>query len=114
MSIDRHDAFPPDFNTWGCLNTPISTKRFFQALSFGFPFNYRFPKRWFHTFIRQIHIVVSLRDVSLQPQALHLFFGNVVPAKLRFSLDLRKTTCKVYAKQDVYIKSGQCLTRTIF
>ena len=43
------------------------------------------------------HIVVSLGDVSFQPQALHLFFG------------------KSCTYNEMYIiKSGQCLTRTIF
>ena len=49
-----------------------------------------------------IHIVVPLWNVSLQPQALHMsLFSNLVPAKLRFSLDIRKKTCKVYTKRYV-------------
>ena len=89
---------------------PDINQMFFRTLSFFS--SDRFPRRWLHTFIKQF-ILWFLWGMSASNHKLYIcFFDNLVPAKLRFP----------YAKQHVRytqnemhtIKSGQCLTRTIF
>ena len=98
MDIHMACLWPPSY-IWGFVKNPISIKWFFRTLSFFFP-SYRFLSRWLHTFIKQF-ILWFLWGMSASNHKLYIFFLNLVPAKLRFSSDIRKTTCKVYAKRDV-------------
>ena len=68
----------------GCLKTPISIKWCFHALSFFFLLSF-FQVLASHPH-ETIHIVFSLWDITLQPPASHLFFGEkLASAKLAAS-----------------------------